>query len=288
MALAGAMLLLTGCVGGLRTTKMPVDIGFHPVIGHDTRAVSESIPFPQDESFKLYAADCSNGSLYITDEEISFRNDGWRASRKWPEASLHFEAYWPTDLNPEYSRSEGLQIKDFNALKDGRSILLATAESDNEIDTLVTLRFDYILSRVEFRMLHSLSEDMAVRLKKVEIKDFALTGDYNTKISRGWYTENNTDSYVVYEAAEGEAMDIPAGKPIYVGNEFFGIPQTHVPQLVVDYEVRFGTATWVPQTETIECFSTDWEQSKHYTYTLNLQMNELTYTTGISSWDNRE
>ena len=280
-------MLLTGCVGGLRTSKVPVNIGFHPVIGHDTRSTSESVPFPEDESFKIYAAKSSNGSLYITDEQISYEQDGWRASSIWPETELHFEAYWPTDLNHEYSKSEGIQIRNFNTKEDPRSILLATAESDHEIDTLVTLRFDYILSRIEFRMLHSLSEDMAVRVKKIQMLGFALSGDYNTKHSRAWATSSRSDSYTVFEAAD-QLVDIPAGKPIYIGSDFFGIPQTCTAKVQVDYEVRFGEAEWIPQTEYIESLDTEWEPSKHYTYTLNLRMDKLTHTTGISSWNNRE
>ena len=288
MALVCAVLLLTGCVGGLRTTKLPVNIGFHPVIGHDTRAASESVPFPEDESFKVYAESGILGGYYLDNEEISHTAEGWLASRKWPEAELHFEAYWPTDLNPEYSRSEGLQIRNFNPIEYGRAPLLATAESDYEIDTLVTLRFDYILSRIEFRMLHSLSEDMSVRLTGIEISGFSLSGDYNTKASRDWTTGKASDSYVVFKAAQGQALDIPAGRAAFIGDEFFAIPQSSIASLKVDYEVRFGTAEWVPQSTVIESFSTDWQQSKHYTYTLNLQMDKLTYTTGISSWTNRE
>jgi hypothetical protein len=40
-------------------------------------------------------------------------------------------------------------------------ILVATVIDDNEDDDVVVLSFDHILSRVEFRMLHSLSEGLS-------------------------------------------------------------------------------------------------------------------------------
>ena len=284
--LAAFCFLLTGCVGGLNVNKYPINIGFRPVIGHDTRA-EESVPFPEDKCFRLWAQKSLLGTMHIEDETISY-NNGWFASKSWPETELHFEACWPTDLPTEYTRSKGIQLKDFDCSGGDVDVMLAVAESDYEIDSLVILRFEHILSRVEFRMLHSLSEEMSVRLKKIEMNGFALKGDYNTKHSSNWSTSDASCTYTVYDAGDTDGITILNGKAQYVGLDFYAIPQTCKASVDVTYEVRYGDATWIPQTESISSLDTQWDQSKHYTYTLNLRMDKLTHTTGISSWSNRE
>lgn len=279
------MVLMTGCVG-LRTNKVPVNIGFRPVIGHDTRA-DESVPFPQDRTFRLWAQESRTGSLYLNDETIRY-NGGWNASKIWPDEELTFEACWPMDLPASYSKSEGLQIKDFDCSGGDVDILLAKAYDGFEVDSLVVLRFDHILSRVEFRMLHSLSDSMSVRLKKIEMKGFAFKGSWNTKESGRWHIEDRNNSYTVYDAGDGEGIEITAGTAQYIGDDFHVIPQISSAALEVTCDVRYGSASWIPQVETIKSVDTEWDPGKHYTYTLNLRMDKLTSTTGISSWNNRE
>ena len=280
------ILLLTGCVGGLRENKIPVNIGFRPVIGHDTRA-DESVPFPEDRTFRLWAQEDRTGSLYLDDETIRY-NGGWLASKIWPEDKLTFEACWPMDIPASFSKKDGIQIKGFDCSGGDVDIMMAKAYDRFEIDSLVTLRFDHILSRVEFRMLHSLSEEMSVRLKKIEMKGFALKGDYNTDESRAWDVAERNMSYVVYDAGESDGIDISAGEAGYIGRDFYVIPQICTAALDIACEVRFGQAAWIPQTYTIESVETTWEPSKHYTYTLNLRMDKMVCTTGISSWNNRD
>ena len=285
-AVLAAALLLSGCME-LQTNRTSANICFKPLVGYDTRAV-ESVPFPQDQSFKVWAMNLTSGQTHIAGETISHSADGWVSEQVWPLDMMYFEAYWPTDLPMEYSASEGLQLRDFDCSKGDMDILVAKAFDSNEDDDVVILSFDHILSRVEFRMMHSLSEGMAVRLKKISMIGFASRGDYNTKIPSNWDTDSKDFTYVVYDAGDSQGIDISAGEAIYIGEEFYTIPQPCVASLEVSYEVRYGTANWVPQTEVIESLNTHWEPSKHYTYTINLRMDKLTHTTGISSWTNKE
>ena len=227
------------------------------------------------------------GSLYLDNETISY-NGGWLASKVWEDDDLSFEACWPTDLPVEFSKSNGLQIKNFDCSGGDIDILIAQAQSDKDIDTLITLRFDHILSRVDFRMLHSLSDNMTVRLKKIELKGVASKGDFNTRYPGQWSIGDTDFTYIVYDAGEDDGVIIPAGKAQYIGEDFYVIPQACLAQLDVTYEVSYDGATWIPQTETIKSLDTYWESSKHYTHTLNLRMDKLVQTTGISSWSNRE
>lgn len=277
--------LLAGCVRGLDVNKTPINIGFRPVIGHDTRA-EESVPFPEDRSFRLWAQQSLDGAMCIEDEAISY-NKGWFSSATWPESALWFEACWPTDIEVDYSKTKGLQLKSFDCSAGDVDILFAREVAGHDADSMITLRFDHILSRIEFRMLHSLSEEVSVRVKKIEVKGLALTGDYNVQEPRQWTVSDANSSFVAYDAGDADGIVIQLGKAQYVGKDFYTIPQVCYASVDVSYEVSYGNMNWIPQKETINSLDTILEPSKHYTYTLNLRTDKLTHTTGISSWSNR-
>ncbi|MBR5835007.1 MAG: fimbrillin family protein [Bacteroidales bacterium] len=280
-----SLMLLTGCVKEDVTWSI-ANIAFRPLIGNDTRAM-ESVPFPDDQSFNVWSVSETTGETYLEGETISFSSDGWMSSKLWTFDGMYFDAFWPTDLPMEHSPVDGLQLWGFDCSDGDVDILVASAYGNSEQDDVVILRFDHILSRVEFRMLHSLPDDMSMRVKNIRMVGFAAVGDYNTTKKGDWETAENDFSYVVYDAAGGEGIEIEAGTTQYIGEEFYVIPQPCVASLEVEYEVRYGTANWIPQTETIRSLSTYWEPGKHYTYTLNLRLDKLTHTTGISSWNNR-
>ena len=255
------------------------------MIGHDTRA-EESVPFPEDRSFRLWAQQSLDGAMCIEDEVISY-NNGWYSSAAWPESALWFEACSPEDIPVQYSMTKGLQLKSFDCTAGDVDILFAREVADHDADSMITLRFDHILSRVEFRMFHSLSEEVSVRLKRIEVKGLALKGDYNVQESHQWTVDDMNCSYVAYDSGDTDGIVIQLGKAQYIGDDFYTIPQVCFASAEVSYEVSYGNLNWVPQTETITSLDTIWEQSKHYTYTLNLRTDKLTHTTGISSWGNR-
>jgi hypothetical protein len=284
--LATAVLLLSGCVKQ-QAAWTPMNITFKPLIGHDTRAV-ESVPFPQDQSFNVWADGKTLGGLYIDGEEISYGAEGWTSSALWPRYELDFEACWPTDLGMEFSSTRGLQFKDFDCSEGKTDILHARTSEINDKDGTAVLRFDHILSRVDFRMLHSLPEGMVVRLKKMVMNGFAATGSFNTSVRYGWETGKSDFTYTVYDAGDSEGIIINAGDARFICDEFYVIPQICTASLEVSYEIRYKTAGWVPQSDTIESLDTYWESSKHYTYTVNLRTDKLSHTTGISNWNNRD
>lgn len=285
--LAGA-LLASGCVTGLRTNKIPVNIGFRPVIGHDTRAESEeSVPFPEDRSFKVWATDMSSGGSVLHDETVSHTAAGWMASKPWPESELSFTACWPTDLSPEYDRESGVVIRGFNADTDRRDLLVARVKAEYDADSLVTLNFDHILSRVDFRVMHSLEDNMEIMVQKIELVGFAFEGDYNASGDGLWKVSAKDDTHVIYDAGEGDGYRL-TNDATYIGEDFFAIPQLCEADIVMTCRVRVGSGGWVTDRLNVNGLKTDWQSGKQYTYTLNLTDTRLVYTTGISNWNNRE
>lgn len=282
--LAAAVLLLAGCVHDTQTLRIPVNIGFDPVIGHDTRA-EESVPFPEDRTFNVWAINEDNADTYLEDELISYGTEGWLSSRSWPQNELFFEAYSPSDLDFDFSSKTGLTLMDFDSSHGNVDILVAQADyADVNIDSLVTMSFEHALSRVEFRMQHALSPDMSVRLRKISMIGFSSKGTFNSRESDPWSVGEKDFSYVVLDDAEGVMIQ---SESKYVGNEFYTIPQLCNARVEVEFDVRNRDGGWIPQTEVIKELDTYWEPNTHYTYTLNLTETKLTYTTGISTWSNR-
>ena len=283
--MAAVSMLLSSCVGDLHTNRVIANIGFDPIIGHDTRA-EESVPFPLGRTFNVWATNVSDGSIYIDNESIAYKDGGWTSSQKWPMTGLSFEAYSPSSISPEFSHDKGIMIKDFDCSKGDVDILVAhTDNADMGVDTLVTLPFEHILSRIEFRMLESMSEEMSVKVRKIEMIGFASRGDFSSRSKGKWTVGNSDFSYVIFDVETG--VDLTS-EPIYLGEEFYTIPQLCTAKVKVLFDVKYGSAEWIPQEEEIEELDTLWEPNTHYTYTLNLTESKLTYTTGISSWNNRE
>lgn len=278
---------VSGCVS-LTNTKIPEKIGFKPVIGHDTRTVvEESVPFPQDRSFKVWAKDMSNGEFVLDDETVTYGADGWLLSQTWPDAELSFTAYSPVDLMPDYSHGSSIVLRGFNTYTDKRDILVASVSSRSKDSGLVPLHFEHILSRVDFRLMHSLDENIEIIVKKIELVGFSQSGDYNTSGDGLWKVAAKTDSYVVYDAGDSEGYGLTRN-PVFVGDDFFTIPQLCEAKVVVSYLVRSGSGNWIPEELAIDALNTNWQSGKQYTYTLNMTGARLVYTTGISNWNNRE
>lgn len=279
-------LVATGCVSGVTTQKIPVNIGFRPVIGHDTRAY-ESIPFPQDRTFSVWALDRTSGDLYIEDETIVCRNGLWNSAMVWPENELHFFAFHPQDIPHEFDLERGIVINDYSTADGGKDILMASAVADDYVtDSLVNLSFDHILSRVEFRVAKSLSSDITVVVQKIVLDGFSLSGSYNNRDYQAWNKTSEDDVYVIFEDEEGVEI---TNDPIYIGDDFYTIPQLCKAEVIITYKIRYGQSGWVTdQIETTGNLRTEWNPGKQYTYTLMLTDTKLTYTTGISNWNNRE
>lgn len=288
-ALLAAGVLTTGCVAGLKTHKIPVNIGFMPVIGHDTRAaeIEESVPFPEDRTFKVWANETDSGKSVLSDETVAYGAGGWLASQTWPDAELSFTACWPTDLAPEYKFGNGITLRGFDTEKDKRDILVASTAAEYDADSLVTLNFDHILSRVDFRVVHSLEDNIEVLIKKIEMSGFGLAGDYNASGNGKWTVADTKGSKVIYDAGDGEGWKL-TNVATYIGEDFYVIPQLCKAEVKMSVMVRVNNGGWVPDNLLIDSLNTDWQSGKQYTYTLNMTDSRLVYTTGISNWNNRD
>jgi hypothetical protein len=283
-AVIGGALILSSCVGSLQTNRDSVDIEFRPVIGNDTRAEG-SIPFPQDRSFKLWATEDRTGDIYISDASISY-NGGWYAPKPWTQEPLRFTAYWPTDLDCIYSEDKGIQIISFDSSDGQTDLLLAEVKADNDAGSQVTMNFQHILSRVGFKMIHSLQESMSVKINKVTLSEIAMVGSYNLTTPHEWTGQTKNETCIVFEDEEG--LLINSNEATYLEKEFYAIPQMTSAKLKVECQIHYGQAgSWIPQTYEISPIEIVWDPGKHMIYTLNIRMDKMVHTLGISSMNNR-
>lgn len=262
-------------------------IRFDPVIGHDTRADEESIPFPEDRTFNVWATS-ADGGVTLAGETVAHSEGGWLTDKRWPEKELLFAAYYPSDLAPDYIPGHGFIINGFTASSEDAEVLIAHEASDGEgTEGVHTLHFEHILSRVDFRVKHSLAGDIDVRAVKVEMKGFALSGDYNVAGDHSWTVDGTDGSIVVYDAGEGEGLTVD-DMAQYIGKQFLTIPQHCKAEIVVTFKIRMHEGGWVTDTISTGNLNTDWQEGTQYTYTMNLTDTKMTYTTGISSWTSKE
>lgn len=276
--------LLTGCIGGVE--RAPKTIGFAPVIGHDTRAAEESMPFPEDRTFNVWATD-QYGTAVLAGETVAHSAAGWMSTKPWPESEVLFAAYYPSDLAPEYIPGHGFIINDFEASSDDVEVLIAHETTGEEgTDGVHSLHFEHILSRVDFRVKHSLAGDIEVKAVKAEMVGFGLSGDYNVTGDYEWDVDDTGGRITIYEAGPSDCIAVD-GAPQYIGDQFLVIPQHCKAKIYITFHVRIGNGGWVEDRVGVGPLNTEWQPGKQYTYTMNLTDTKMTYTTGITSWTSK-
>jgi hypothetical protein len=281
-----AIFLLHGCSLSDGMVKIKANIGFNPVIGHTTRA-DESVPFPTDRSFKVWALNTSDGSMVLNNEEIRHGADGWLSGREWPEAELDFVAYWPLNVGVEYAKGNNISINGFG--NDDVDLLVAFEKAEYNSDSLVVLHFEHILSKVEFRIKHSLYDNMEIELERIVLDGYGKKGNYSGEAgNHNWRLVSEGESKVIYDSKEGASFNLTK-EAQYIGSSFNTIPQgCENAEITVEYKVKTGGGEWIHDSMTTTKLKTDWESGKQYTYTLNITESKLKFTTGISNWNNRK
>lgn len=277
--------MLSGCVFGERNDNEMASIGFDPVIGHGTRLMAESAPFPSDRTFNVWAT-ASDGKQIIADEEIACTTKGWFSTQGRVQPDLIVAAYFPSDLKPEYTYGKGFVIEGHTIVDHDADILFAS-ETLAEFDAngLVPLTFEHILAKVDFRIVHSLCAGIDVRLNKVEVKGFSKTGDYNLSGNQQWSVDSYGDSAVVYLA--GDVGLAVTNEPQYVSEAITMIPQSCHLEIVATFAIRVGDGEFIKDEVSTGVFDAVWGQGRIHTYTLNLTDRQLIHTSAIGSWKNK-
>lgn len=294
LVLLTAAITLTGCLASTKYDKSTGDIRLRPVIGIGTRSGKEFIPFPEDRKFNVFAISQDTGRKFLDDVAVTYGGKrGWfpENTPKWPlDESLKFIGYYPSDLQMTCDSDGTLKMPAYTA---GDIDLLVTdpTKAYNKNDSIAGLPFYHALAKIDFRAKHALNTGTRVRVEKIVIKGAYVQGAFDSSADLRWNPAGQQTDITVY-AANGreEGIEIFNLVPKYVGSSMFIIPQKNMGSSIeVTYAFQTGESGWIGgQTVSAPVTLEAWEPDRHYTYTLSIfkdQEKELTYTTGMSSWD---
>lgn len=277
LALLSALTLLTGCVT-TDSVAVETDIRFRPVIGTDTRS-DIGIPFPEQETFRVWASDADTGSPFLDGETVSHGSKGWTASRRWSSGTLSFGAVHPADLaGAGYDPARGITVSGYTT---GTGDILAAdaVQAYSRTEAPVVLEFKHLLSRMDFRIGKAYPETMDVWIEKIELKDLATEGSYGLREKGEWQTTAARGNLAVFQAPEGQPLGPISGKPEAIGTDSFIIPQVFRGEIEVTYSFRAPGCNIIPaQRVSTGPFETRWEPATRYTYSLTLSEQGLSFT----------
>ena len=128
---------------------------------------------------------------------------------------------------------------------------------------------------------------MDVILTGIELNGYSITGTYNEKGTGYWEVGAADHSKTIYDSNNGASFKLTRDAQ-YIGEDFYTIPQICKGTATVYFNVRVNGGEWIPDSATTKTLDTEWESGKQYTYTLNITDKQLTFTTGISNWNNRD
>ena len=286
---------MTGCLASTKYDKATGDIRFRPVIGIGTRSVDEFIPFPDDRKFNVFAISQETGERYLDDVAVSSRGKkGWYPENtpKWPvEESLRFIGYYPADLQMTCSGDGTLKMSAAYTAGDTDVLVTDLTGAYTKNDSIVGLPFYHALAKIDFRARHALNDGTRVKVEKIMIREAYTQGVFDSSADLRWNPAGEQTDITVY-AADGndEGVEIFNLVPRYVGGSVFVLPQENSGSSIeVTYAFKTGESAWITgQTVSAPVTIDAWGPDRHYTYTLSIfkdHTKELTYTTGMSSWD---
>ena len=278
------------CSCSKRTEYNPGPIDFNPVIGTQVRAEIDYSEFPSSESFQIWGWD-DDSDLYIPGETISNNAGVWRSKVLWPdESDVAFQALATRGKSLDVQVSDDcLSIDNFESPASGIDLLYAakTYTACRGDYAPVQLSFDHVLSKVDFRAINGMADDVMMRLDRLTLHSVHTTASFRTP--GGEVEWNPTEAKVDYNILTPDAP-LSLGRELdYVGDYMLFVPQND--NIVIDLEFSFSIdegEVWVEhQHMTTEPFAADWATGNYITYSLVITQHELTVTRGISNWNNR-
>lgn len=302
LVLAAMVAASAGCIKSTKYDKTTGDIRFSPVIGLDTRSGDNSISFPQDRTFSLWAISDDSGNRYLDDVSVSYTGSrGWTPAGAplWPYGeSLKFVAYWPSTLQASCASDGTLKIGSFSiddpSSEDNDILVTDLTKSYDKTDSIVSLRFHHALAKVDFRVAHALGSEVSVRVEKIVLRGMKTAGSYDSSEDFPWSVSGDRSDIVIFEA-EGDGTDISYLTPLQLGGTYSVIPQESAASIEVTYALSSGGSGWLTgqkmSTPDVSDKHPDgylegWEPDRHYTYTLIIREDKISYSTAKSSWDN--
>ena len=283
-------MVLASCVS--TTNLEQTAIVFNPVIGNEVRSENMSVPFPEDKTFGVWAMENDKSTEYICDQEIGYAEGLWTSGSLplWPaSSSLTFYAYSPYDL-PVSFKDGVMMLDDFDVTCDGDEFLFAwTASELTAMHGNVKLPFQHALSRIDMRIASGYGDGVQVRVDRIILKNVSVAGDFNSARHPYWTVDESTAADVVIFDSVRDGEFLAGTRMQFVGKLQTVIPQKSGSFIELHYSFRMDGGDWITgQKDATGKISVGWEPGRYYTYSLTINEVNLSYTTGIGLWSERE
>jgi hypothetical protein len=285
-------LLASACISKVELVQKP--IVFDPVIGSEVRSSSDSdmsVPFPEDESFGVWALDSQSGGRYIDDQQIHCSGGVWGSESLpfWPtSSSLTFYAYAPYHLAMRLEDGN-LVLEGFDVRDDGTEVLFAkTASGLTSSEGEVELPFIHALAKLDIRVANGFGANVDVRIDRILLKGVAMRGDFHSVRHPYWRADESSTVDVTIFDSERDGQFLAGPTMQFIGDVHTIIPQGLKPSIELTYAFRVDEGEWIDaQVDTAELRDVFWEPGRYYTYSLRINEMKLSYTTGIGHWYER-
>lgn len=299
------------------------EIAFAPVASTATKAAINDAKFPSAKDFNVWAfygkdaaatsPDYSKFDIdYIKDATFTRRansfNWGGSIPYYWPNnGSLVFAGYSAPEnsidglavgTNPTYELSDDkLCINSYTQpeISDKYTELLwfGRTASYNERNTgkSVDVEFQHALSWITLKFQGigmTADAQNQWKIKKVEINNILRTGNVECIGKKAtWKGRKNAAGLVVYEHADGTQLTGTATTIETVPNGTLVIPQAPT-SVTITYSCKTPAGETITEVVTASLDydgKTEWENGKHYIYTITFSATEILIAPTVADWD---
>lgn len=319
MSVLGVALgVLSSCATNETFMPETTEIGFNAVTGNATKAILSAGTLPTTASFDVWGFYSNDGSFAeFSDNSLSnfmsgltiewtsgndeSRPEAWRNKDKyyyWPTTGvIGFYALYPSGLNgvqkPEF-KGRGLQIDDYTIdITSKYTDLMYAYTMGTNRTTALPIQFKHALSQIEFKVkLEENYPDVEFYVEKIELQNVDLQATFNyVQPSSVSIWTNNTDNQTESLKYSDESIKLSSETQVY-SSAMVMLPQqlsradTAETAISILYKMVQADGTIMDGTmvKVISTLQPSWEQSTKYVYTLNFNLNEITFNPEITDW----
>ena len=318
ITLGVALGLLTSCATNETFVPESTEIGFNAVTGNATRAIMSAGALPETASFDIWGFYSNDGSFkefadnaksnfmsglkieWTTGNDAS-RPQAWRNKDKyyyWPTTGVvGFYALHPSGLNgvkePEY-KGNGLQIDNYKVdITSKYTDLMYAYTLGTNRTTALPIQFKHALSQVEFVLkLEENYTDVDFYVEEIMLMnvDLQATFNYVQPSNIGKWSYNSDDQTDSLRYSDDNLL-LSANAAVY-SSAMVMMPQNLSKTAEAETSIRIsyrmvqadGTEMTGQLVKQLSGLQQSWEQSTRYVYTLNFNLNEITFNPEITDW----
>ena len=251
---------------------------------------------------------------------------GWSPATTyyWPKNGyLSFDAYAPSAASSDGTFSpnveKGLQIANYTVkdLEQQYDLLYSTrtlnkSKSTDGTNTTydgVDIAFHHALSAIEVTAKTDKDYSGAIKLKKITILNAYNKGTFSQGMTdaahegaAAWSGQSMETPYELFKNDSGVELTQtaltsktanPIRNAILLPQEFDHTATSNKVSIRVDYSIKHGSSSYLPQTQTFDLSATTvssvaqtgWEMGKRYTYNFIFSLEDIYFAPSVDIWD---